>query len=109
MFLFVVVGDSARKMLEHPCEPQRPCNYKRNAKIYEPFSMRDFVRFFTLDSRVVRGHYLGERSLFGVKKIVASGFLWASRALCIGQRSELLPSNFLTELACVIRQFVPLF
>lgn len=80
-----------------------------NAKIYERFSTRDFVRSFAVNSGVVRGHYLGELTGWDVKKIAASGFLWALFALRVGKLNELLPSSSLTALACVIGQFVPLF
>lgn len=108
-FLCVRIGSSAGKILEHPSEPWRRCNYMSNAKIYERFSTRDFVRSFAVNSRVVRGHYLGELTGWDVKKIAASGFLWALFALRVGKLNEPLPSSSLTALACVIGQFVPLF
>lgn len=61
-------------------------DHHSNAEIPELFSVRVFGRFF---SRVVRGHYLGEGSLFGRRKIAAWGFLWALHAL--GRRMSCFP------------------
>lgn len=74
-------------------------------EIYEPFSMRDFVRSSTRNSRVVRGHCLGERSLFGVKGGIAVGSVHSVRR----EAERAAASSVSTALFRVIRPFVPLF
>lgn len=74
-------------------------------EIYEPYSMRDFIRSSTRNSRVVRGHCLGERSPFGVKEGIAVGFV---RSVC-REAERAAASSVSAALPRVIRPFVPLF